>query len=50
MIRLANKRDAAQILGIYRPYIESSSILFETIVPSVEEMETRVERVVTNHP
>ena len=50
MIRLANKQDAAQILDIYRPYIENTSISFETIVPSIEEMETRIERVLVNNP
>lgn len=50
MIRLANKHDAAQILDIYRPYIENTSISFETIVPSTEEMETRIERVLANDP
>ena len=50
MIRLANKRDAAQILDIYRPYIENTSISFETVVPFVEEMEARIERVLANNP
>ncbi|MDR3585522.1 MAG: GNAT family N-acetyltransferase [Desulfosporosinus sp.] len=50
MIRLANKHDAAQITDIYRPYIENTSISFETIVPSKEEMETRIERILTNNP
>lgn len=50
MIRLANKRDAVQNLDIYRPYIENTPISFETIVPSIEEMETRIERVLANYP
>lgn len=50
MIRLANKHDAAQILDIYSPYIENTPISFETIVPSIEEMETRIERVLANNP
>lgn len=50
MIRLANKRDSAQILDIYSPYIENTSISFETIIPSIEEIETRIERVIANTP
>lgn len=50
MIRLAAKYDTPQILEIYRPYIENSSISFETLVPSLAEMETRVECVLVNYP
>lgn len=50
MIRLANKFDVVQILDIYRPYIENTSISFETIVPSIEEMATRIECVLATTP
>ena len=50
MIRLANKQDAAQILDIYGPYVENTPITFETIVPSVEEIEARLENVLENYP
>lgn len=50
MIRLATKYDVLQIPEIYSPYIENSSITFETFVPSLEEMETRIESVLANYP
>lgn len=50
MIRLADTRDAAQILDIYTPYVENTSISFETIVPSIEEMVTRMDRVLDINP
>lgn len=50
MIRLAIKQDAVQILDIYRPYVENTSISFETDVPSHDEMETRIDRVLHENP
>jgi len=50
MIRLATIHDAEQILEIYAPYIQTTSISFEMIVPSKEEMEKRIELVLVNNP
>jgi len=50
MIRLATIQDAEQICEIYSPYIQTTSISFETIVPSKEEMERRIENVSVNNP
>ncbi|HYF82987.1 MAG TPA: arsinothricin resistance N-acetyltransferase ArsN1 family B [Clostridia bacterium] len=50
MIRLATTHDAEQILDIYTPYVQNTTISFETIVPSVEEMATRIEHVLENNP
>ena len=50
MIRFAIRHDAAKILDIYRHYVENTPISFETIVPSVEEMEARIESVLVLYP
>ena len=50
MIRLATAGDAAAIVEIYRPSIESSSVSFETVVPSVTEMRGRIENCLQEYP
>jgi len=50
MIRLATLHDTEQILGIYSPYILTTNISFETIVPSIEKMKSRIESVLVNNP
>lgn len=50
MMRLATIHDTEQILEIYAPYVQTTNISFETIVPSKEEMEKRIERVLVNNP
>lgn len=50
MSRLAIIHDTEQILEIYSPYVQATNISFETIVPSKEEMEKRIERVLVNNP
>ena len=50
MIRFANIHDAVQILDIYSPYVDNTPISFETIVPSVKEIEKRIELVSVNYP
>ncbi|MDD6023702.1 MAG: GNAT family N-acetyltransferase [Oscillospiraceae bacterium] len=42
MIRFARSEDAEALLEIYRPYVEATSISFETAVPSVEEFRRRI--------
>ncbi len=43
-IRPGSKADAAELLGIYRPYIETTAVSFETAVPSIEEFAARIEK------
>lgn len=50
MIRLATIYDTEQILEIYAPYVLTTNISFETVVPSTEEMAARIERVTVNNP
>jgi len=49
-IRLAHTSDAPAILGIYAPYIEQTSITFETETPSVEAFAARIETYLQNWP
>ena len=41
-IRSAVEADAAALLAIYRPFVESTAVSFETVVPTVEEFATRI--------
>jgi L-amino acid N-acyltransferase YncA len=49
-IRLAQPGDAVGILSIYGPYIEKTSLTFETEIPGVEEFETRITTYLQNWP
>ena len=49
-IRLAEVRDAEDILRIYAPYVEGTSITFETAVPSLDEFEDRMRDIVIRYP
>lgn len=49
-IRVATADDAAAILSIYAPFIESSVVTFEIDVPSVSEMAGRIEHVLKKWP
>ncbi len=48
--RLAKEGDAAGILSIYAPYIESTSFTFETVVPSVEAFAERIRNYLLEWP
>lgn len=37
-IRIATPEDAARLVAIYAPYVENTSITFEYIVPSAEDL------------
>jgi len=50
LIRTAAKKDAQQILDIYAPYVLNTNISFETVVPSIDEMERRIEGVLAYNP
>jgi L-amino acid N-acyltransferase YncA len=41
-IRSARAADAPALLAIYRPYVETTAVSFETVVPSTEEFTRRI--------
>jgi L-amino acid N-acyltransferase YncA len=45
-IRPATAADAPALLAIYRPYIEDTTVSFETAVPSVDEFAVRITKAV----
>ena len=46
IIRAATEADAAALLAIYRPFVESTAISFEEAVPSAEEFAARIAKAV----
>lgn len=50
IIRVAEIEDAETLLEIYKPYVENTVITFEYEVPSVEEFEKRIEKVLKKYP
>jgi len=50
MLRIAQPRDAARILEIYRPYVEKTAISFEETPPSVDEMAAKIFKVGSAFP
>jgi len=49
-VRIATKEDAQQILDIYAPSVLTTAISFEAEVPSVEEMQRRIESCLLKFP
>lgn len=49
-IRLATPADAAGLLAIYGPYIENTSLTFETELPSLAAFEERIRHYLTQWP
>src|SRR5262245_40458472 len=49
-IRLATAADAAAISAIYAPYVVDTPITFETEVPSIDEMQSRIVKTLAGHP
>lgn len=49
-VRLATLEDARGILEIYSPCVLGSSISFETLVPSLEEMQNRISTGLQKYP
>jgi len=43
-IRQATEADAASLVGIYAPYVERTTVSFETVVPPVEEFAGRIRK------
>jgi phosphinothricin acetyltransferase len=48
--RIADTNDADGILAIYAPYCESSTVTFETVAPTREQMTERISRIITTYP
>jgi phosphinothricin acetyltransferase len=42
LIRIATAADAEQVTAIYAPFVESTAVSFESLVPSTEEMAARI--------
>lgn len=42
LVRPAGPADAGACAAIYRPYVEGTAITFETVVPTPEQMATRI--------
>lgn len=49
-IRVASKKDAKELLEIYKPYVLNTAITFEYEVPSEEEFERRIENTLKRYP
>ncbi len=49
-IRLAEQSDAKDILAIYGPYCSLTSVSFEVVAPSIEEMQERIAHISANYP
>jgi phosphinothricin acetyltransferase len=49
-IRMAAPGDGAAIRAIYAPFVETSAVTFETVVPSVAEVAERVRTVTARWP
>lgn len=49
-IRMAKEADAEELLAIYAPYVEKTSISFEYEVPAVEEFRARIRSTLERYP
>ena len=49
-IRTATLADAPQILHIYAPYVENTTVTFEYEVPPVEDFTNRIRRTLEKYP
>lgn len=49
-IRVASINDAQDLLKIYSPYVEKTSITFEYEVPSLEEFQNRIKTTLEKYP
>ncbi len=45
-IRPATEADAASLLAIYRPFVESTAVSFETVAPTTDEFAARIAKAV----
>ena len=49
-LRFATEEDASKLLEIYRPYVENTSISFETEVPTISEFQQRIREYAAFYP
>lgn len=49
-VRLATVADAADLIAIYKPYVETTTITFEEETPSVAEFRRRIQETLKTHP
>lgn len=49
-VRMASPADAAALLSIYRPYVETTAITFEYEVPTEEEFAARIAKTLQRYP
>ena len=49
-IRVAQIEDVSEILRIYAPYVLNTNITFEYDVPSLKEMQTRIQQTLERYP
>lgn len=49
-IRLAADSDAEAITSIYRPFVETTSVSFETVPPDREEISRRIKETMASYP
>jgi L-amino acid N-acyltransferase YncA len=47
LIRQAARGDAESLLAIYRPFVETTAVSFETRVPSIEEFAGRIDKALS---
>lgn len=50
LIRFAQPEDAAEIAGIYAPYVLETTVTFEYRVPEISEMARRIEEISRDFP
>lgn len=48
-IRLATTSDASEIIEIYRPFVENTTVSFEADVPDASEMASRISKYLKKH-
>lgn len=46
-IRPATESDAAELLAIYRPFVETTAVSFETVAPTVQEFTARIAKALS---
>lgn len=50
IIKVADEKDAAELLEIYRPYVEKTAVTFEYDVPDVKEFSQRIKNIKQKYP
>jgi len=50
ILRFASPDDAEAIRAIYGPYCESTTVSFEIVAPTLEQMRERIARISASHP